>query len=198
MDHLEMDNSVLLRGTALGEPRYSHAARSQRFYTLPLEVRRLSGAADTLNVTLREGMLDAVGGGRLCVTGELRTFNRREGDWPRLVISVFAREITACEEPDENLVALRGTLCRRPNPRVTPMGREICDLLLAVNRRYGRSDYLPCICWGLTAREAAGWDVGTRLALRGRIQSRSYLKLSGSETLERTAYEVSIAEAARV
>lgn len=196
MEHLEQDNSVLLRGTPMGEARYSHASRAARFYTLPLEVRRLSGTADRLNVTLRESMLDDVSGcRRLCVAGELRTFNNRAGEWPRLVISVFARRILPEDGEDENLVLLRGTLCRRPNPRLTPMGREICDLLLAVNRRYGRSDYLPCICWGSVAREAQSWDVGTRLALRGRIQSRRYLKQTETGAEERTAFEVSVAEA---
>lgn len=196
MDHSQQDNFVLLRGTALGDACYSHAARSQRFYTLPLEVRRLSGASDTLNVTLRESMLERLGGcERLGLTGELRTFNSRGSDWPRLVITVFAHEIDPAEGDDENLVQLRGTLCRRPNARVTPMGREICDLLLAVNRHYGRSDYLPCICWGQVARMAQRWDVGTRIALRGRIQSRRYLKQTETGTQERTAFEVSAAEA---
>ena len=196
MDHLEQDNSVLLRGTPVGEARYSHAARAARFYTLPLEVRRLSGAADVLNLTLRESLLDEIAGcRRIGVAGELRTFNNHAGEWPRLVITVFARELAAQEGEDENLVRLRGTLCRRPNPRLTPMGREICDLLLAVNRRYGRSDYLPCICWGSLAREAQRWDVGTRLALRGRIQSRRYLKQTETGAEERTAFEVSVAEA---
>ena len=199
MDYLEMDNFVSLRGTALAEARYSHAARAERFYTLPLEVRRLSGAADILNVTLRESMLPALSGcSRLGLTGELRTFNNRAESWPRLVITVFARELETEAGGDENLVRLRGTLCRRPNPRLTPMGREICDLLLAVNRHYGRSDYLPCICWGQVAREARRWDVGTRIALRGRIQSRRYLKQTESGTEERTAFEVSVAEAERL
>ena len=131
--------------------------------------------------------------------GELRSFNSRRGEWPRLVISVFARSIRpAGAEEDENLVELRGTLCRAPKLRRTPMGRDICDLLLAVNRSYARSDYLPCICWGLTARESALWEVGTRLALRGRVQSRRYLKLTEAGTVERTAFEVSAAEIERL
>lgn len=195
MDLCLPDNEVILCGTCLEEPVYSHAARSQSFYTLPLLVRRLSGAADTVNVTIRETMLGtAEQGGRLCVTGEVRTFNNRSGEWPRLVISVFARTLAPTEEADENRVRLRGALCKRPNLRTTPMGREICDLILAVNRRYGRSDYLPCICWGSKAREAALWEVGTRLLLEGRIQSRRYSKLTENGSEERTAYEISAAQ----
>lgn len=195
MDLCLPDNEVILCGTCLEEPVYSHAARSQSFYTLPLLVRRLSGAADTVNVTIRETMLGtAERGTRLYVTGEVRTFNNRSGEWPRLVISVFARTLAPTEEADENRVRLRGALCKSPNLRTTPMGREICDLILAVNRRYGRSDYLPCICWGSKAREAALWEVGTRLLLEGRIQSRRYSKLTENGSEERTAYEISAAQ----
>ena len=196
MDEIYRNNYVLLRGAPRGEALWSHAVRSQDFYTLPLEVRRLSGASDTLNVTLRASMLPLpAGAGRVEVVGELRSFNSRRGEWPRLVITVFARSLTpADEDEDENLVELRGTLCKAPKARRTPMGRDICDLLLAVNRSYGRSDYLPCICWGMTARDCASWEVGTKLALRGRIQSRSYLKLTEAGTLERVAFEVSAAE----
>ena len=195
MDLCLPDNEVILCGTCLEAPLYSHAARSQSFYTLPLLVRRLSGTADTVNVTIREAMTGtAERGSRLCITGEVRTFNNRSGEWPRLVVSVFARTLESTEEADENRVRLRGTLCKRPNLRTTPMGREICDLILAVNRRYGRSDYLPCICWGSKAREAALWEVGTRLSLDGRIQSRRYSKLTENGSEERTAYEISAAQ----
>lgn len=200
MDEYLRNNTVLLRGTPRGTAIWSHAARAQDFYTLPLEVRRLSGAADTLNVTLRVSMLPLLEGTeRIEVEGELRSFNSRRGEWPRLVIAVFARSIRAAdEEEDENLVELRGTLCKAPKLRRTPMGRDICDLLLAVNRSYARSDYLPCICWGQTARESASWEVGTYLRLRGRIQSRRYLKLTEAGTEERTAFEVSAAELERL
>ena len=157
-------------------------------------MRRLSGASDTLNVTLRASALAALQGAeRIEVEGELRSFNSRRGDWPRLVITVFARTIAPpCEEDDENLVELRGTLCKTPKLRRTPLGRDICDLLLAVNRSYARSDYLPCICWGLKARQAADWRVGTQLRLEGRFQSRGYVKLTEAGPVERVAYEVSV------
>ncbi len=198
MDEIIRNNYVLLRGTPCGEPRWSHAARSQDFYTLPLEVRRLSGASDTLNLTLRASALAMIDGAPLEAEGELRSFNSRRGEWPRLVISVFARSVRPTHEEDENLVELRGTICKVPKLRRTPMGRDICDLLLAVNRSYGRSDYLPCICWGLTAREAALREVGTHIALRGRIQSRRYLKLTEQGSEERTAFEVSASEIVRI
>ena len=200
MDECLRNNYVLLRGRPCGEALFSHRARAQDFYTLPLEVRRLSGAADVLNVTLRASMLPVTERAEaLEVEGELRSFNSRRGDWPRLVIAVFARALrSAGDEEDENTVELRGTLCKAPKLRRTPMGRDICDLLLAVNRSYERSDYLPCICWGMTARESASWEVGTRLALRGRVQSRRYLKLTEAGTVERTAFEVSAAEVERL
>jgi len=136
-----------------------------------------------------------VGEGKICVTGQLRSYNNRRGEGAKLVITVLAREIYPCEEPDENLVQLTGSLCKEPKLRVTPMGRDICDLMLAVNRHYGRSDYLPCICWGLKAREAALWTVGTNLRLEGRLQSRSYIKLTEAGAEERVAFEVSVTEA---
>jgi len=190
-----LDNNAYLCGTRAGEAVYSHSARSQNFYTLPLLVRRLSGTADIINITVRESMLGIPEtAGNLCVTGEVRTFNNRSGEWPRLIVSVFARTISPSDEPDDNRVFLRGTLCKTPNLRTTPMGRDICDLILAVNRRYGRSDYLPCICWGLKAREAAHWSVGTRLAMEGRIQSRQYSKQTEGGLVERTAFEISAAQ----
>lgn len=118
---------------------------------------------------------------KLCITGELRSFNNKSGEGAKLVITVFAKEILPCDENDLNLICLTGTLCKPPNLRVTPMGRDICDLMLAVNRKYGRSDYLPCITWGLKAREASYWDTGTTVSLEGRIQSRRYIKLIGGE-----------------
>ena len=192
------NNAVRLCGVMAGAPACSHSSRGQTFYGFPLEVRRLSGAADTLNILARPELLAAVGveeGEKLLVTGELRSFNNRRGEGARLVLTVLAREIALCGGPDENQVSLRGTLCKAPNLRTTPMGRDICDLMLAVNRSYGRSDYLPCICWGTLALKAAGWGVGTRIALHGRFQSRRYVKLTGEGPVERVAFEVSAAEA---
>ena len=191
-------NAVRLCGTLAGAPAYSHESRGERFYSFPLTVLRLSGNSDTLNIVLRQEQLKAVEAAaweKLLVTGQLRSYNNRRGEGAKLVLTVLARELLLCDGPDENLVQLTGTLCRAPNLRVTPMGRDICDLMLAVNRSYGRSDYLPCICWGLRAREAAHWPVGTVVRLEGRFQSRSYVKLTEEGPAARVAYEVSAAEA---
>ena len=199
MTEQESCNLALLRGVLGEAPRFSHESRGVRFFRFSLEVRRLSGAADTIHILAREALLDAlepVGGEKLCVSGELRSFNNKSGVGAKLVISVFARELWLDDGADENRIELAGTLCKQPNYRVTPMGREICDLMLAVRRHYGRSDYLPCIAWGASAREAADWAVGTAVRLRGRIQSRAYQKIIDGETLEKTAYEVSVIEIA--
>lgn len=198
MDMISPNNYVKLCGVMAGRPAYSHSSRGQQFYIFPLEVQRLSGNTDTLNIVVRSeqlALLEAAECEKLCVTGQLRTFNNRRGEGAKLVITVFARELMLCDEDDCNLVQLSGTLCKAPNLRCTPMGRDICDLMLAVNRHYGRSDYLPCICWGLKAREAAAWTVGTQIRLEGRIQSRKYIKLSEDGASEKTAYEVSVTEA---
>lgn len=197
MDMNQENNRVRLCGTMAGAPRYSHSAGGQDFYCFPLEVQRLSGSFDTLNIVLRPGQLEAVEveeKARLRVEGELRSFNNRRGEGARLVLTVLARELALTDEPDDNRVSLTGTLCKAPNVRVTPLGRDICDLLLAVNRRGGRSDYLPCICWGSSARDAALWTVGTMVHLEGRFQSREYLKLREDGLQRRVAYEVSAAE----
>ena len=198
MEIITGNNHALLCGTLAGRPELSHQSRGQRFFTFPLEVRRLSGTADRLNIVARESLLTALETretDRLRVTGELRSFNNRRGEGAKLVITVYARELVFADEPDTNLIRLTGTLCREPNLRSTPLGRDICDLMLAVNRNYGRSDYLPCICWGFLARQAAGWTVGARLQLAGRLQSRRYIKITDDGSVERTAFEVSVSEA---
>lgn len=199
MDEAVSRNAVELRGALAGAPRFSHMSRGERFFVFPVETRRLSGAADVINVVAREGLLAGLEieeAERVCVSGELRSFNNRRFEGPRLVITVFARSLALAEGGEDiNSISLRGTLCKAPVLRVTPMGRDICDLMLAVNRRCGRSDYLPCICWGLRAKEAAHWAVGDEIELTGRIQSRQYIKLIDGEPVEKTAYEVSAAEA---
>lgn len=195
MDEVKVSNYAMLRGSLAQPPRFSHESRGEKFYQFPLEVCRLSGAADTINVVAREALLDALepdGSPKLCVRGELRSFNNKSGDGPKLIITVFAKELWCDDGPDENDIRLSGTLCKPPNLRVTPMGREICDLMLAVNRHYGRSDYLPCIAWGVRAREAALWNVGTPAELSGRVQSRRYTKTVDGENVEKTAFEVSV------
>ena len=200
MELIQGNNIVRLVGTAAGRPCLSHESRGEAFYRLPLTVRRLSGAEDELPLLLRRGLLEKLElreADKLCVSGELRSFNNRSGEGARLVISVFARALQFCEGEDENSVLLRGALCRPPTLRRTPMGRDICDLMLAVNRPYGRSDYLPCICWGPLAREISLCPTGTALQLAGRFQSRPYIKMTAEGPLEKVAYEVSAAESDR-
>ena len=201
MDQLEANNYAKLCGVMAAPPVYSHSSRGLDFYTFPLTVERLSGASDTLNILVRKQQLETLepgSAGKLCITGEVRSFNSRHGTGARLVITVLARELGFCAEEDGNLIRLCGTICKAPNLRTTPMGREICDLMLAVNRHYGRSDYLPCICWGLSAREAARWEVGTRVRLEGRLQSRDYIKLTEDGPVRRTAFEISATTVSRL
>ena len=198
MDEQLPVNYVFLRGVMHETPQFSHENREERFYRFSLDVERLSGAVDTLHILTRARLLDELelpdpeSGAKLCVQGELRSFNNRSGVGARLVISVFARALWFESGEDANDVRLSGALCKAPNHRMTPMGREICDLMLAVNRPYGRSDYLPCIAWGAAAREAAAWPVGAAVRLTGRLQSRNYTKLLDGEAVEKTAFEVSV------
>ena len=195
MDESNIRNHAVLRGILAAAPAFSHMSRGERFFIFPVETRRLSGTADTINVIARESLLrsaEIMEAGRIQVTGELRSFNNKRGEGARLVITVFAKELGFTDGEDMNVIELAGTLCKPPNLRVTPLGRDICDLMLAVNRRCGRSDYLPCICWGRRAREYSQLQVGDRLSLTGRIQSRPYIKLIEGEPVEKVAYEVSI------
>ena len=199
MDEIKLTNYAMLRGVLSRAPVFSHESRGEKFFEFSLDVCRLSGVYDTVNIIARESVLSGVelsGAPKVCVIGELRSFNNKSGIGPKLIISVFARELYLEDGSDENIIELQGTICKQPNLRVTPMGREICDLMLAVNRRYGRSDYLPCIAWGSRARQASTWDIGTSAVLRGRIQSRKYTKLIDGESIEKTAYEVSIIDIA--
>jgi len=195
MDEFKTNNYAFLRGVPQHTPQFSHEARGEKFYRFPLEVCRLSGAADVINIIARDDVLDALepnGCGKLCVEGEVRSFNNKSGIGAKLLITVYAKKLWFDEEDDENVIELRGTICKEPTLRTTPMGREICDLMIAVNRRYGRSDYLPCIAWGARAREAATWSVGTGVMLTGRIQSREYTKNIDGQTVQKTAYEISL------
>ena len=199
MEEAIIRNHIILRGLPVHAPQFSHSSRGERFFTFPLEVCRLSGAVDTVNILSREELVDALepnGCSKLCVSGEVRSFNNKSGDGPRLVITVFAKGLSFEDGDDENNVTLRGVICKQPNLRTTPMGREICDLMLAVNRRYGRSDYLPCIAWGAKAREACLWSVGDEISITGRLQSRKYTKNIDGEPIEKTAFEISVVDAA--
>ena len=201
MEEQTRTNLVELCGTAETDAVFSHESRGERFYRFPLTIHRLSGTADTLNVIVREHLLSSAAiapGQRLQVSGELRSFNNKHSEGSKLVITVFAHSLLPADGADANSVALRGTLCKLPNLRTTPMGREICDFMLAVNRHYGRSDYLPCIAWGIKAKETAQWPVGTVVSLTGRVQSRQYVKVIEGTAVEKTAFEVSVVEIHRV
>ena len=191
-------NFVTLCGTAAEEPTLSHETHGQRFFRFFLRCMRLSGQEDLLPVILPEpalrGLPQPLEGRKLMVEGQLRSFNSKSPVGPRLVLSVYARVVMPSEGPDTNTIRLRGSLCKPPILRRTPLGRYICDMMLAVNRRYGRADYLPCIAWGQVAAETGGLHVGDPLALVGRVQSRIYTKLVDGEAQEHTAYEVSIME----
>ena len=196
---MDSKNQAFLRGRVGAAPHVSHLNHGVIYYQFPLEVERLSGAVDTLNILAPQGLLEAcpvTAGEEYELTGEVRSYNNRSGQGSKLVITVLARSAQpGGPEEGENRLVLSGVLCRRPVVRRTPLGREICDLLLAVNRRYGRADYLPCIAWGALARYCGELTVGDGVRLTGRLQSRTYRKVEGDRQEERVAYEVSVAEA---
>ena len=201
-DKVIENNQVTVMGEVVSNFSYSHEIYGEGFYMVDLRCTRLSDSFDIIPVMVSERLLDVTAsyiGMLLCVNGQFRSYNRHEEQKNRLVLSVFAREIEFIdEEPDgarTNHILLEGYMCKRPVYRKTPLGREIADLLLAVNRPYGKSDYIPCICWGRNARYASGFDVGEHVRILGRIQSREYVKkLSETETETRTAYEVSVSK----
>ncbi len=194
MEKKSTGNTTRLCGYAEDKAQFSHISRNRRYFTFPLRVARLSGAEDVINIVCDEEKLSALepdSSTMLRVTGELRSYNNKSGVGNKLFIFVYANEIAFCNDAPENLITLRGTICKQPSLRMTPLGREICDVLIAVNRPFGRSDYLPCIAWGQNAREAAAWDVGDTVALEGRVQSRTYIKNIDGQQVKKTAFEVS-------
>ena len=188
-------NRVHLCGQAEDVPALSHVNHGCAFYRFTLAVMRLSGQADRLPVIVPQTLLHAVpvaAGATVTVIGQLRSFNNKSGQGSRLVISVFAHQLTLGGESPFNQIQLSGILCRTPTLRRTPLGREICDIILAVNRRYGRADYLPCIAWGGLARRCGALEVGDGVRIEGRLQSRAYTKVDHGVSEVRTAYEVSV------
>ena len=192
MEHIA--NQITLRGTLSSLPEFSHENHNRHFYRFYLEVPRLSGAVDKLPIITELAVLnqlDLSGGEMLTVTGQVRSHNVYWEGNRHLLIFVFASAITAGEGEPINEVILEGPLCREPNYRRTPLGREICDVMLAVPRAFKRADYLPCILWGRTAQEAALCHTRDVIRLYGRLQSRIYTKLTDTGPEERTAYEIS-------
>lgn len=187
-------NCITLRGSLLELPAFSHENHGRRFYRFYLEIPRLSGTTDTLPVIAEEtllGGIDPCGGEMLTVTGQIRSHNCRTETARRLMIFVFAASITAEDGEPINDCILEGPICKEPVYRRTPLGREICDVMLAVPRAFRRADYLPCILWGRTAQEISACHVRDRIRICGRLQSRMYTKLTENGPQERTAYEVS-------
>ena len=188
-------NRVELCGTVLEAPVLSHVNHGCAFYRFPLSVLRLSGQPDKLQIIAPQSLLASLPvspGDTVAVTGQLRSFNNKSGQGSRLVLSVFAQSMTPGGTAPLNRIQLSGILCKQPVLRRTPLGREICDMILAVNRRYGRADYLPCIAWGAVAQQTALLHTGQRLTVEGRVQSRIYSKTEDGVTSDRTAYEVSV------
>lgn len=201
-DKVFENNQVIIAGEIVSGFTYSHEVYGEGFYMVEVAVNRLSNYADYIPVMVSERLIDVTEnyeGQYISVVGQFRSYNRHEEKKNRLVLSVFAREIEFTGEPGEdvksNQIFLDGYICKEPIYRKTPLGREIADLLIAVNRSYGKSDYIPSICWGRNARYAAGFAVGEHVQIWGRIQSREYVKkLNEFETEKRIAYEVSVSK----
>lgn len=187
-------NTITLRGSLLDLPAFSHENHGRRYWRFFMEVPRLSGAVDRLPVIAEESLvmgIDPCGGEMLTVTGQIRSHNQRSEGVRHLLIFVFAASIIAEDGEPINDVILEGPLCKIPTFRRTPLGREICDAMLAVPRAFRKADYLPCILWGRTAQEISACQVRDRIRIFGRLQSRIYTKMTEDGPIERTAYEIS-------
>ena len=201
-DKIIENNQVSIMGQIVSQFTFSHQVFGEGFYLVDIMVMRLSDSEDIIPVMVSERLIDVTQdyeGEYLMVSGQFRSYNRHEEKKHRLVLSVFAREISFVEEEDDsvksNQIYLDGYICKPPVYRKTPLGREIADLLIAVNRPYGKSDYIPCICWGRNARYASAFVVGGHVLIWGRIQSREYMKrVSDTEMEKRVAYEVSVSK----
>ena len=192
MEHT--NNIITLRGELVGLPEFSHENHGKQFYRFELNVPRLSGTLDTLPVIAESSLLDNMdlsGGDMIGVTGQIRSHNVRTDGARRLLIFVFAATVIAEDGEPMNHVLLEGPVCREPTYRRTPLGREICDVMLAVPRAFRRADYLPCILWGRTAQEVSQCHTRARIRICGRLQSRCYTKLTEAGAVERVAYEIS-------
>lgn len=202
LDKVFTNNQVTIAGEVVSEFSFSHEVYGENFYIVNIAVCRLSNSFDIIPVMISERLMDVTGDYRGCTLqaiGQFRSYNRHEETKNRLVLSVFAREAEIINidegEQNPNHIFLDGYVCKHPVYRKTPLGREIADVLLAVNRPYGKSDYIPCICWGRNARFADQFEVGTHVQIWGRIQSREYQKKIDEEIYEkRVAYEVSVSK----
>ena len=194
----EKNNRVFIKGEIVTEAEFSHEVYGEGFYEMNVLVKRLSGQGDVLPVTISERLIadkDLKVGVTINAYGQFRSYNKQENEKSKLMLTVFVREILSeNEEENPNVIKLTGYVCKQPVYRTTPFKREICDILLAVNRAYNKSDYIPCIAWGRNARYAANFRVGEKITVTGRIQSRNYQKAVGEETVTKTAFEVSVSK----
>lgn len=201
-EHLVKNNEVSVVGKVIGDMEFSHKVYGEGFYTFEIEVPRLSDCVDTLPITISERLLPEVGdlsGEIVEILGQFRSYNQYDEGRNRLILTIFVLELNILEDPEahrsKNTIFLNGFVCKDPVYRTTPFGREITDLLIAVNRSYHKSDYIPCISWGRNARYAQHLETGDNIMLWGRIQSRNYQKrLENGETVTRVAYEMSISK----
>ena len=201
-DKIIENNQVTIMGEIASDFTFSHEVFGEGFYMVEVKVKRLSNSEDRIPLMISERLIDVTRdytGEYIMVNGQFRSYNRHEEQKNRLVLSVFVRELEFIDEELDgaktNSIFLDGYICKPPVYRRTPLGREIADILLAVNRPYGKSDYIPCISWGRNARYASGFEVGARVRIWGRVQSREYTKkLSETECEKRIAYEVSISK----
>lgn len=204
MEELMLNNKLYLEGTVSTKLEYSHVMYGEGFYTFYLDVPRLSDARDSLFITVSERLISDVDlsvGSNITLEGQLRSYNKFVEGSNRLILTVFARKIEPCAEwsKNPNQIYLDGYICKKPIYRTTPFGREIADMLLAVNRAYNKSDYIPTIAWGRNSRFCQNLEVGDNLKIWGRIQSREYQKkINDDEIVKKTAYEVSISKMERV
>ena len=192
-------NKVFLQGNVENQPKFNHTAFDEDFYTFDLKVARLSGQYDILPINISShitGFSNVVPGATIAVTGQFRSHNMLdENGKSRLILSVFCKELAEIDNTtNPNVIELSGYICKDPIFRVTPFNRQICDLLLAVNRQYNKSDYIPCICWGRNAEFVSSMPVGTKITITGRIQSREYNKIivDTAQPVKKVAYEVSV------
>ena len=196
------NNSVIVAGTVASEPEFSHEVYEENFYTFMFDVPRLSDAKDNIKVTVSEKFMAGVDlsiGKKLLIRGQFRSYNNFTNVGNKLILTVFVKDIEEMGgygmDVNENSIYLNGYICKQPVYRVTPFGREIADILLAVNRSYNKSDYIPCIAWGRNAKYAENLNIGDNVIIRGRIQSRAYQKkVSDTEVENKTAYEVSVSK----
>ena len=201
-DKVIENNRVTIVGEVVSEFEFSHEVYGEGFYTLNISVKRLSDSVDIITLMISERLVDVtedLRGVIIEASGQFRSYNRHEENKNRLMLSIFVRELQLYdnyeEENSTNQIFLDGYICKPAIYRRTPLGREIADVLIAVNRPYGKSDYIPCIAWGRNARFAAGFEVGSHIQIYGRIQSREYVKkISEDECERRTAYEVSVSK----